>query len=150
MKRNIKEYLFRLYKRAVWEDKEPPDQTNVLDHWPDLKLCVESHYKTHPGMKRYHRTARQPIEFKSTKKFMKSLNKHCTTDNLKSQFITALTKIVYKIPCGGLCDTAIKERTNLWHFYVSDSWRVFYRKKNNYILLEELSPHKKQLYSRRY
>lgn len=79
---------------------------------------------------------------------MKSLNKYCATDTLKLKLIHALTKIVYKIPCGGLCDTAIKERTDLWHFYVTNSWRVFYRKKNNYILLEELCSHKKLSYYR--
>jgi len=118
--------------------------------WPNLTLCVKIHYKSHPWMKKYLHTVRKPIELRYIEKFMKSLNKHCTTDNLKSKLITALTKIVYKKPCSDLCDTAIKERTHLWHFYVSNFWRVFYKKKDGYILLEEFCPHKKHLYARRY
>jgi len=142
MKKNVKVYLFQRFKNIAL-DETPYEQINVLDQWPNLKLCVEIYYKSHPEMKQYHQTTRQPIEYEYTEKFMKLLNKYCTTKTLKLKLIDTLTKIVYKIPCSGLCDTPIKERVDLWHFYVSSSWRVFYRKKNSYILLEKFCPHKK-------
>lgn len=150
MKKNVKAYLFKRFKKVIKDEDLPYDQPKMLDSWPDLRLCVELYYKTSPAMQQYHHTARQPIEFDYTEKFSKSLDKHCTTKILKLRLIDALTKIVYKIPSGGLRDAPIKERINLRHFYVSDSWRVFYRKNNNYILLVEFCPHKKLLYSRRY
>ncbi len=142
--------MFKRHKKIARDEEDPYKQSNILHAWPNLISCVEMHYKIHPAMKRHHHTIREPIELRYTEKFMKSLKKHCTTDDLKSKFVAALTKIVYKIPCGGLCNTAIKERRDLWHFYVSNFWRVFYRKKNDYILLEEFCPHKKHLYARRY
>ena len=149
MKKKLRDYLYNRWRQIVWEKESPPVLPNTLDCWPDLKLCVKLHYKTHPGMQRYHSTIKQPIKFKFTEKFMKSLNKYCTTNALRSQFIDSLTKVVYKIPCAGLYDKSIKERSNLWHFYVSLSWRVFYRKGKNHIVLEEFCPHKKLLYHRR-
>ena len=148
MKKNVRTFLYNRHKNIMFDDGCPQEDCRTIDCWPDIKLCVETHYKNHPGIRRYHDTEQQPIEFQCSKKFMRSLNKYCTTDTLKLRLIHALTKIVYKIRCGGLCDTAIKERTDLWHFYVTNFWRVFYRKKNDYILLEELCSHKKLSYYR--
>jgi len=91
-------------------------------------------------MKQYHTASIQPSKFEYTEGFVKSLNKYCTTSSLKLKLIDALTKMIYRIPSSGLRDAPIEEREGLWHFYVSDSLRVFYRKEDNYILLEGFLP----------
>ncbi|MGB3340466.1 MAG: hypothetical protein WBB37_03180 [bacterium] len=150
MKRNVKAYLFKWFKKTVKDDEDTSQRLGVLDPWPDIKLCVEVYYKNHPEMRQYHYKINQPIEFECTEGFSRSLSKNCKTKTLRIKLIDALTKVVYKIPSGGLHDTPIKERADLWHFYVSDAWRVFYRKKNNYMVLEEFCSHKKLLYYRRH
>jgi len=147
MKKNVKAFLYERYKDVIIDDGCPIMECKALDCWPDIDLCVETHYNIYPGMKRYH-GSKSPIKFKCTNKFMKSLEKYCTDNSLRLKLIHTLSCIVYGIPCGGLCDTAIKERANLWHFYVTYSLRVFYRKRKDYIVLEELCPHKKQSYYR--
>lgn len=149
MKKKTRTYLYKRYKKIMWDDSPLDQQINVLAAWPDLKKCVEVYYKSHPGMSDENEDDQQPIIFKCTEKFMKSLNKYCVSRKRKLQFIDALAKIVYKIPSVGLYDKAIKERTNLWHFYVSRSWRVFYQKKEKFILLKDFGPHKKLAYYRK-
>ena len=100
-------------------------------------------------MKQYQHATEQPVKFEYTEGFVKSLNKHCTTNSLKLKVIDALTKMIYRIPCSGLRDAPIKERNGLWHFYISNSLRVFYRKGDNYMLLEEFCAHKKITHERR-
>jgi len=150
MKKSAKDYVYQRYKNTVFDEAIRPDLSNMLSGWPNLKRCVEFYFENNPEMKRYHGHEIEPLKFDYSGKFIKSLNKYCKTTILRTQFIDALTKIVYRIPAGGLCDTPIKERTGLWHFYVSNFWRVFYRKKTKCILLEEICPHQKLLYIRRY
>lgn len=150
MKRNVKAYLFNWFKKPKKNEDTAQRQPHVLDPWPDVRLCVELYYNNHSEMKQYRKTIKEPIELECTELFYRSLNKNCKTKNLKIKLIDALTKMVYRIPCGGLHDTPIKERADLWHFYVSDTWRVFYRKKNNQIVLEEFCSHKKLSYYRRH
>ena len=149
MKKNVKAYLFKWCKRTKKDEENYPEQIKVMDVWPDIRLCVECYYKNHPEMKHYHNTKKQPVKLEYTEGFLRSLHKNCKTKSLRIKLIDALAKLVYKIPCGGLHDTPIKERADLWHFYVSDAWRVFYRKKNDRILLEEFCSHKKLSYHRR-
>lgn len=150
MKKSVRDYIIQRYKTISFDEERPRQPNRMLDYWPDLKRCVEYYYEAYPEMHQYHGKAVKPIEFLYYGKFIKSLNKYCKTIALKTQFIDALTKIVYRIPSGGLCDKPIRERTDLWHFYVSNSWRVFYRKKKDLLILEEICPHKKLLYPRRY
>lgn len=143
MKDKTRKYLHNRYRKISWDETPPEEPIDALHCWPDLRTCVGQHYKTLPGTgKKYAGTA-QPLTFECTDRFMKSLNKYCTSRKRKLQFIDALTKVVYRIPTTGLYDRAIKERADLRHFYVSRSWRVFYQKKENRIILENFGPHKK-------
>jgi len=142
--------LFKWFKKKVKYEKSIEQQPGILDLWPDIGKCVEIYFKNHSEMKQYPNTIKQPIEVECTESFLRSLDKNCKARDLRIKLIDAVSKLVYKIPCGGLHDTPIKERTDLWHFYVSDSWRVFYKKKNNYIVLEEFCSHKKLSYHRRH
>ena len=150
MKKNVKAYLFKWCKRVKSDEENYPDPVKIMDVWPDIRLCVDCYYKNHPEMKQYHDSIKEPLKLAYTEGFLRSLNKNCKTRDLRIKLIYALTLLVYKIPNRGLHDTPIKERSDLWHFYVSDSWRVFYRKKNNHILLEEFCSHKKLSYHRRH
>ncbi len=150
IKRNVRAYLYRHYKKDIWDGDIEQGKTDVLDLWPNLKLCVGFYYKNCPEMIQYRNIAEKPIAFDCTKKFMRSLDKYCTTKTMRLRLIDELTRKVYRIPSAGLRDVPIKERSDLWHFYVTDSWRVFYRKKGNRILLEDFCPHKKPAHSRHY
>jgi len=149
MKKSVKAYLLKRFNDVNWDEDGTEVPVDPLAQWPNIKLCVESYYNSHPEMKQYHQTARKPVEFRYTEKFMKSLDRYCTTIALKTKLIDALTKKVYGIPCSGLRDAPIKEKLGLWHFYITVSWRVFYRKEDDYLLFEEFSPHKKTKYCRR-
>ncbi len=149
MKKSIKTYLSTRFKNIKLGEDDFEEQVDPLSFWPDLKLCVEAYYNSQPELKQHHCVARQRIEFKYTDKFLKSLDRYCTTSNLKLKLIDALTRKVYGIPSSGLRDSPIKERPGLWHFYISYSWRVFYRKEDDYFLFEELCPHRKIKYHRR-
>jgi hypothetical protein len=148
MKKNVKILLYQRNKKIRWDDADEAT-VNVLGEWPDLKLCTELYYKTNPEMKQYQHTTREPARFGFSEGFMKSLNKYCTTKALKHKLIASMTKIIFRIPSSGLRDAPIKENPGLRHFYISASWRVFYSKKNDYILFEEFCPHKKAQYYRR-
>jgi len=147
MKRNVKILLYQRHKKIRWDDTDEAT-VNVLDKWPDLKLCMELHYKTSPEMKQYNHTIREPVKFGFSEGFIKSVNRYCTTKTLRFKLIDSMMKIVHRIPCSGLRDAPIKESPGLWHFYISVSWRVFYTKKDDYIIFEELCPHKKAQYYR--
>ena len=149
MKKNVEILFFRRHARIARDVDEPDVPTEALGYWPDLHRCVESHCQSHPEIMHYHRTRKQPIEFRYGEKFTRSLNAHCTTASLRMKLVDKLTRIVHRIPGSGLRATPIRERADLWHFYVSDSWRVFYRKKSGIMVLEEFSPHKKPSYFRR-
>jgi hypothetical protein len=146
MKSTVRIYLNQRHQKIVWDTNDPNRKADILEWWPDIKCCVELYYKNSPEMKQYQRTVGPAMMFKWTDRFAKSLSKFCVTKNMKLQLIDALTKKVYKVHCGGLRDVPIKERSDLRHFYVSNSWRVFYRKKSGYILLEEFCLHKKGSY----
>jgi len=149
MKDSVKRYLLERRKRIRIED-EPEQEIHPSDAWPDLKKCVELYYKISPAMQQYHNVFEKPFEFKYTEKFLKAVTKYCITETLKRQFIDALTKVVYKIPGSGLGDVHIKEMGDLYHFYVSFSFRVYYRKKENRIILEQFLPHKKKGFERHF
>ena len=149
MKKSVRNYIYGRLKNIKWNEDNLEEQIDPLAHWPDIKQCVESYYNSHPEMKQYHTASIQPLNFEYTDGFMKSLNKYCTTSSLKLKLIDALTKMIYHIPCSGLRNAPIKERNDLWHYYVSDSWRVFYHKKDGYMSFEEICPHKNPSYSRR-
>ncbi len=149
MKKNIKIFMYnRLKKKKLISEPEAIELT-IYDYWPNLEKCVVVYYKTHPGMKEHYQTKTRPIKFKYTEKFIKSLVESCKTDAMKLQFIDGLTKLVYKIPSPGLHDQPIKEKKDLRRFYVSYSWRVYYRRKKDYIVLEEFYPHNKPPYIKR-
>lgn len=150
MKKSVRIYILGRFKKIKWDEDNSDEPVEPLVYCPDLKLCVESYYNSHPGMKQHHRVAEQPVKFEYTEGFMKSLNKYCTISSLKLKVIDALTKMIYRIPISGLRDAPIKERDDLWHYYVSDSLRMFYRKGDNYMLLEELCSHKKITYHRQH
>ena len=137
-----------LRKKKLSADSEQPPLT-THDCWPNLEQCVTTYYNTHPGMKEHQKINYEPITFKYTDKFMKSLVESCKTDAMKLQFIDALTKLVYKIPSPGLHDQPIKEKKDLWRFYVSYSWRVYYRREKDQIVLEEFYRHNKPPYIKR-
>lgn len=146
MKNNVRVYLNQRYRKIIWDADDPNREPDILKWWPDIRRCVESYYGTSLEMRQYQRTAGPAMAFIWTDRFAKSLSKFCTTPKIKLQLIDALTKKVYKVRSSGLRDVPIKERSDLWHFYVSNSWRVFYRKKSGYILLDEFCPHKKGSY----
>jgi hypothetical protein len=149
MKKNVRIFLYQRNKNILWKDDTEEGPINVLDKWPDLKLCIKLHYQTDSEMKQYHHIVREPAKFGFGEGFMKSVNRYCTTTSLKLKLIDSMTKIIYRIPSSGLRDASIKERPGLWHFYISASWRVFYRKSDDYMLFEEFCPHKKAHYYRR-
>lgn len=149
MKKNIKIFMYhRMKKKKISTEEESP-QLTAYDFWPDLKRCVAIYFNTHLGMKQYQLVKTEPIKFVYTDKFKKSLVESCTTDAMKFQFIDALTKLIYKIPSSGLHDQPIKEKKDLRRFYVSYSWRVYYRRKKDHIVLEEFYPHNKPTYIKR-
>ena len=154
MKKNAKILLYMQRKKIRWNDGDTADdivlnQRMMLDAWPDLTTCTELYYRLCPAMAQYRRKKQQLMNFEWTTQFTRSLSKRCTTDVLKLQVIDALTKLAYRIPCSGLGDTPIKEKTDLWHIRISYFWRVFYRKNDQTIRLLEFCPHKKTTHSRR-
>ncbi len=149
MKDSVKKYLYNRLRQIKIEDEPEPD-IPPCEAWPDLKKCVELYFKISPAMQQYHNVLEKPLEFEYTEKFLKSVTKYCTTMPLKRQFIDALTKVVYKIPSSGLGDVQIKEMDDLYHFYVSFSFRAYYRKRDNKIILEKFIPHKKKGFERHF
>ncbi len=149
MKKSVKAYLLTRFKNIKWDEYGPDVEADPLTHWPDIKACVESSYYRHPEIQQHCHTGRKPAKFECTERFLKSLERYCTTKSLRLRLIDALTKKIYGVACSGLRDAPIKERNDLWHFYVSASWRVFYRKSNDGLVFEEFCPHKKVPYYRR-
>lgn len=148
MKESVKKYLYHRHKQIKIEDE--PEEENPCELWPDLKKCVELYYKISPSMQKYHKVLKNPLDFEYSENFLKEVVRYCTTNELKRRFIDALTKVVYKISGPGLGDVKIKEMDDLYHFYVSFSFRVYYRKKDNIIFLEKFLPHKKKGYERHF
>ena len=72
MKKNVRTFLYNRHKNIVFDDGCPREDCRTLDCWPDIKLCVETHYKIHPEIRRYHDTEQQPLDFKCSKKFRQS------------------------------------------------------------------------------
>ena len=154
MKKNVKILLYMRRKKIKQNDDDPTDdivlnQRMVLDAWPDLATCTEVYYRFYPTMAQYRREKQSLMNIECTTQFTRSINKHCTTEDLKLRVVDALTKLLCRIPCGGLVNTQIKERTDLWHIRISYFWRIFYRKNDKTIRLLEFCPHKKPAYSRR-
>ncbi len=152
MKKNAKIMYYSRHKKIRWNDKTDDEELNqrmVLAAWPDLDTCVELYYRLNPMMAQHRKKNGPPMSMDRTARFARSINKHCTTDNLKLQVIDALTKLLFMVPSSGLGDVQIKEKTDLWHLRISYSWRVFYRKKDKAIQLLELCPHKKPAYLKR-
>ncbi|MEO0129612.1 MAG: hypothetical protein ABIL02_05180 [candidate division WOR-3 bacterium] len=149
MKESVKRYLYQR-KNQIKIEEEPEDIENPCDFWPDLKKCVEIYFKIFPAMQQYHSVLKDPIDFEYSERFLKEVVRYCTTNELKRRFIDALTKVVYKIPSAGLGDVKIKEMGDLYHFYVSFLFRVYYRKIGNKIILEKFICHKKKGYERHF
>ena len=151
MKKNTKILLSMQRKKIRWND-ETDDELNqrmVLDAWPDLSTCVNLYYRLYPALGQHCEKMDQQTDLECSRQFTKSLHRHCTSDTLKLQVIDALTKLVYSIPCVGLANAPIKERTGLYHIRVSYFWRLFYEKAGRAVVLLEFCPHKKQAHSRR-
>jgi len=149
MKESVKKYLYHRQRQIKIED-EPEQIENPCELWPDLKKCVEIYFKISPSMQQYHNVLKKPLDFEYSENFLKAVERYCTTNELKRQFIDALTKVVYKIPSSGLQDVKIKEMGDLYHFYVSFSFRAYYRKKDDLIILEKFIPHKKKGFERHF
>uniref|UniRef100_A0A7V0Z648 Uncharacterized protein n=1 Tax=candidate division WOR-3 bacterium TaxID=2052148 RepID=A0A7V0Z648_UNCW3 len=149
MKESVKKYLYHRQRQIKNED-EPEQIENHCELWPDLKKCVEIYFKISPSMQQYHNVLKEPLDFEYSENFLKAVERYCTTNELKRQFIDALTKVVYKIPSSGLQDVKIKEMGDLYHFYVSFSFRVYYRKKDDHIILKKFIPHKKKGFERHF
>lgn len=149
MKESVKKYLFKRQKRIKIEP-DIEEEIHPCDAWPDLKKCIEIYFKISPSMQQYHNILDKPMEFEYSDRFLKEVIDYCTTESLKRQFIDALTKVVYSIPGAGLGDVKIKEMHDLYHFYVSLSFRVYYRKKDDRIFLEKFLVHKKKGFERHF
>ncbi len=149
MKDSVKRYLYER-KKMIKIEEEPEEDIHPCDAWPDLKKCVELYFQISPSMQQYHNVLKDPLEFEYSESFLKEVVKYCTTNQQKRQFVDALTKVVYKIPGSGLGDVKIKEMDDLYHFYVSYSFRVYYRKKDNYLYLEKFVVHKKKGFERHF
>ncbi len=149
MKESVKRYLYQRQKQIKIDD-EPEQIENPCELWPDLKKCVEIYFKIFPAMQQYHNVLKDPMEFEYSDKFLKEVTKYCITNEQKRRFIDALTKVVYKIPSAGLGDVKIKEMGDLYHFYVSFLFRVYYRKIENKIVLEKFISHKKKGFERHF
>jgi len=149
MKESVKKYLYHR-QRKIKIDNEPEQIENPCELWPDLKKCVEIYFKISPAMQQYHNVLKEPLDFEYSENFLKAVERYCTTNELKRQFIDALTKVVYRIPSSGLQDVKIKEMGDLYHFYVSFSFRVYYRKKDDHIVLEKFIVHKKKGFERHF
>ncbi|MGB9721513.1 MAG: hypothetical protein ACPL28_08560 [bacterium] len=149
MKEGVKRYLHQR-RQQIKIDDEPEQEINPCDLWPDLRKCVEIYFKISPSMQQYHNVLKDPLDFEYSEGFLKEVVRYCTTNDLKRRFIDALTKVIYKIPGAGLGDVKIKEMGDLYHFYVSFSFRVYYRKKDNKIFLEKFIPHKKKGFERHF
>jgi hypothetical protein len=148
MKRSVRTYLRTRFKGLEWDRYGPDEAIDPLAGWPDLSACVASYMDLHPEMKQDGRTAGESAEFECSRRFLKSLDRYCTTRSLRLRLLDSLAKCAYRVPCRGLRERPIKERDGLWHFYISASWRVFYRKHGNRIVFEEFGPHKKVPYHR--
>lgn len=149
MKESVKKYLYQK-KRQIKIDVESEEIENPCEFWPDLKKCVEIYFKIFPSMQQYHNILKEPLDFEYSERFLKEVVRYCTTNELKRRFIDALTKVIYKIPGAGLGDVKIKEMDDLYHFYVSFLFRVYYRKKDDKIILEKFIPHKKKGFERHF
>lgn len=149
MKDSVKKYLYHRQKQ-IKIDVESEEVENPCEYWPDLKKCVEIYFNISPSMQQYHNILKDPLDFEYSESFLKEVVRYCTSNDLKRQFIDALTKVIYKIPGAGLGDVKIKEMGDLYHFYVSFLFRVYYRKKDNKIFLEKFIPHKKKGFERHF
>ncbi|MCX7995803.1 MAG: hypothetical protein N3A65_08575 [candidate division WOR-3 bacterium] len=149
MKDSVRKYLHQRH-RQIKIDDEPEKIENPCEFWPDLKKCVEIYFKIFPSMQQYHNVLQNPLDFEYSDKFLKEVVRYCTTNELKRRFIDALAKVVYKIPSAGLGDVKIKEMDDLYHFYVSFQFRVYYRKIDNKIILEKFISHKKKGFERHF
>jgi hypothetical protein len=147
MKKNVKFLLYQRKKKVRWDNTEEV-RVDALDKWPDLRSCIDVHYRTSPDITQYHDNAAEPATFSLNDGFMRSVDRYCTTKTMKLKLIDSMTKIIYRIPCSGLRDAPIKESPGLRHFYLSVSWRVFYRRTGDHFEFEELCPHKKLQYYR--
>lgn len=122
----------------VWDDDSWAAQFVPLGSWPDLHHCVELHFKTTPSMRSYPGVRQQPIPFKWTDAFLKSVEQRCKNEHLRRSLIKALTKRVY-----GILDAALGDEPlgSIRRFRVTDFWRVHYREESGQLVLEEFGPH---------
>jgi len=122
----------------VWDQDSWAVRLVTQDWWPDLRRCVELHFRTHPGMRARPKALEQPIPFECAPRFWRTLERFCTGENLRARFIEALTKRVY-----GILDASLGEEPlgDFRRFRVTRSWRVHYRVENKYLVLEEFGPH---------
>lgn len=153
MKKNAKILYYMGRKKISWQDNDGPDAVFdpqlVLDAWPDLKRCTALYYDLCPEMAQYQGKKPPLEELVCTTRFLKSLDRHCTTGSMRLRLIDALAKLLFRIPSTGLGDAPIKEKDDLRHLRISFLWRVFYQRDGDRIRLLEFCPHKNRTYSRR-
>lgn len=130
------------YTSIPWEEEYFTGRIDVLEPWPDLKQCVRRYYAV--LLERTNLVPDQPpVAFDCSRSFLKAVDRYCQTGEEKLRLLDAVTKKVYNIPSSGLKDRPIREKPGLWHFYVSDYWRVYYRVKASLIRLERFCGHPK-------
>ena len=122
----------------VWDDDSWAMQLATQEWWPDLQICVEFHFRTHPAMRAYPGVREQPIPFECTYAFWKSVDRFCKDKHLRRRLIEALTKMVYGIYDAGL---GVEWLGEICRFRVTDYWRVHCREEDDWLVLEEFGPH---------
>ncbi len=122
----------------VWDHDSWARQLITQEWWPDLQRCVELHFKTNPGMRQYPGAMEQPLLFKGTDTFRKSVDRYCQNEHLRRSLIEALTKRVYGIFDASLGDEPLGE---IRRFRVTDYWRVHYHQEDDQLVLLEFGPH---------
>lgn len=113
-----------------------------LDWWPDLPRAVYFCFMTNAGINRHRSARNEPLPFRVTDAFTRSLTAHCQERHLREALIEALTKKVYGVLDGGLHDELLRgRRSEIRRFRVTDFWRVHYRQNDGGIVLDEFGPH---------
>jgi hypothetical protein len=122
----------------VWDDDSWAVQLVKHDWWPDLQRCVELEFKSNPAIRSHSMVRKEPMSFKSSKRFRDSLDRFCSDKHLQRSLVEALTKKVYGIHDVGLGDERLGD---IRRFRVTDFWRVHYRMEDDRLVLLEFGPH---------